>query len=172
MLRVDVSLESTLNNSDSFIPDGIETKPNLSTGAAWNNFDINLETPSGADTIHGTHGICYQTIKETDETETEESSEIHVNLNQPPNRLLQSQKRENYQDSVKLHSPKLRNLNPIGKKNSPSNLVFSSNKVRPSVSYLNYSNIDTLWITAAILFSKPPMWVGTHNDTLNLSKGK
>ena len=86
--------------------------------------------------------------------------------------MLQSQKRENYQDSVKLHSPKLRNLNPIGKKNSPSNLVFSSSKVRPSVSYLNYSNIDTLWITAAILFSKPPMWVGTHNDTLNLSKGK
>ena len=170
MLRVDVSLESTLNNSDSFIPDGIETKPNLSTGAAWNNFDINLETPSGDDTIHGTHGICYQTIKETDEIETEESSEIHLLLNQPPNRQLQSQKRENYQDSVKLHSSQI--LNPIGKKNSPSNLVFSNNKVCPSVSYLNYSNIDTLWITAAILFSKPPMWVGTHNDTLNLSKGK
>ena len=106
MLRVDVSLESTLNNSDSFIPDGIETKPNLSTGAAWNNFDINLiKKPSGDDTIHGTHGICYQTIKETDETETEESSEIHVNLNQPPNRLIQSQKRENYHNSVKLQVP-------------------------------------------------------------------
>ena len=85
--KVDLSLESTLNNSDSFIPDGIETRPNLSTGTAWDNFDINLETPSGADTIHQTYGICYQTIKETDEIETEESSEIHLNLNQPPNQL-------------------------------------------------------------------------------------
>ena len=85
--RVEMSLESTLNNSDSFIPDSIETKPNLSTGTAWDNFDTNLETPSGADTIHHTYGICYQTIKETDEIETEESSEIHLNLNQLPNQL-------------------------------------------------------------------------------------
>ena len=36
--RVDMSLESTLSNSDSLIPDGIETKPNLSTGIALDNF--------------------------------------------------------------------------------------------------------------------------------------
>ena len=82
-----MSLESTLNNSDIFITDGIETKPNLSTGPAWDNFDINLETPAGADTINHTYGICYQTIKETDEIKTEESSEIYLNLNQPPNQL-------------------------------------------------------------------------------------
>ena len=33
------------------------------------------------------NGICYQAIKETNEIETEESSEIHLNLNQPPNQL-------------------------------------------------------------------------------------
>ena len=42
--RVDMSLESTLSNSDSFIPNGIETKPNLSTGTVWHNFNINLKT--------------------------------------------------------------------------------------------------------------------------------
>ena len=63
---VDMSLESTLNNSDSVIPNGIKTKPILSTGTAWDNFDINLGTPVGADTIYHTNGICYQTIKETD----------------------------------------------------------------------------------------------------------
>ena len=52
-----MSLESTLNNSDSFMPNGIKTKPNLSTGTAWDNFDINLETPSGADTMHHTYGM-------------------------------------------------------------------------------------------------------------------
>ena len=57
--RVDMSLESTLNNSDRVIPNGIKTKPVLSTGTAWDNFDINLETPLGVDTIHHTNGICY-----------------------------------------------------------------------------------------------------------------
>ena len=85
--RVDIYFESTLNNFNSFIPDGIETKPNLSTGTAWGNFNINLETRSRADTIHHTYGICYQTIKETDEIETEKSSEIHLKLYQPPNQL-------------------------------------------------------------------------------------
>ena len=61
--RVDISLESTLNNSDSFIPDGIESKPNLSTGTAWDNFDINLETPSGAGTIHHTDGYVIKPLK-------------------------------------------------------------------------------------------------------------
>ena len=72
---------------DSFIPDDVETKPNLSTGTAWDNFDVNLETPTGADTIHHTYGICYQTIKKTGEIETEESSKIHLNLNLPPTQL-------------------------------------------------------------------------------------
>ena len=43
---------------------------------------------------------CYQTIKETDEIEAEENSEIQRNLNQPPNQLqnqstaLRSKKRK------------------------------------------------------------------------------
>ena len=82
-----MSLESTLNNFDSLIPDGVITKPNLSRGAAWSNFDINLETPLGADSIDHTYGICYQTIKEIDEVKVEENSQIHLNLNQPLNQL-------------------------------------------------------------------------------------
>ena len=130
--RVDMSLESTLNNSDSFIPDNTKTKPNLSTGAAGDNFDINLETPSGADTIHQTYGICYQTIKETDEIETEESSEIHLNLNQAPNQLQhqstapQSKNRKLSKLSKVTPSPD-NELEPYWKKrNSPSSLVFLS----------------------------------------------
>ena len=55
--RVDMSLESTLYNSDSFTPDNIKTEPNLSTRTAWDNSDINLETPSGVDTIRHSYGI-------------------------------------------------------------------------------------------------------------------
>ena len=61
--KVDISLESTLNNSDSFIPDGIETSPNLSIGTAWDDFNINLETPSVAHTIHHTLGYVIKPLK-------------------------------------------------------------------------------------------------------------
>ena len=123
-----MSLESTLNNSDSFTPDGIETKPNLSTGTAWDNLDINLETPSGADNIHHTCGICHQTIKETNEIETEESSEIHLNLNQPPDQL-QHQSTAPKSKKRKLSRFSKATPSPIGKKiNSPSNLVFLTTK--------------------------------------------
>ena len=48
----------------------------------WNNFDISLETPLEADTIHTTYDIFYQTIKERDiEVETKEISQIHLHLN-------------------------------------------------------------------------------------------
>ena len=128
VLRVDMSLESTLNNSDSLIPDGIETKPNLSTGIALDNLDINLETLPGADNIYHTYGICHQAIKETNETETEESSEIHLNLNQPPNQL-QHQSTAPKSKKRKLSRFSKATLSSIGKKrNSPSNLVFLTTK--------------------------------------------
>ena len=40
----------------------------------------------------------------------------------------------------------------------------SKNKVCQSVSYLKYSNIDTLWMMAANLFSKTPMWAGWNTQ--------
>ena len=132
--RVDRSLEWTPNNSDSFIPDGIEAKPNLSTVTAWDNFDINLETPSGADIIYHTYGIRYQTIKITDEIETEESSEIQLNLNQPPNQLQhqstapKSKKRKLSRFS-KVTRSQDNELEPYWeKRNSPPNLVFLTTK--------------------------------------------
>lgn len=60
--RVDIGLESAIQQSNSAVPNGIEKIPLLSTGLAWDNFDINIETPSGSDTIHHTYGICYQNV--------------------------------------------------------------------------------------------------------------
>ena len=58
-----MSLEPTLNNFDSLILDGIITKSNLSRGAAWDNFDINLETSLGADSIDHTMGYVIKQLK-------------------------------------------------------------------------------------------------------------
>ena len=58
--RINMSLEATINDNKNVVPTGIRKLPFLSTGTAWNNFDINRETSSGKDTIHHTYGICYQ----------------------------------------------------------------------------------------------------------------
>ena len=60
--KVDMMLESTVEMKEELTPTVIEKEPNLCTGTAWDNFDINVETMSGADTIHHTYGICYQNI--------------------------------------------------------------------------------------------------------------
>ena len=56
---IDMSLEATINDKKNVVPDGIRKLPFLSTGTAWDNFNINLEVPSGKETIHHRYGICY-----------------------------------------------------------------------------------------------------------------
>ena len=65
--RIDMGLESTTNSSTTNIPSEIVRKPNLGTAMAWDNFDINIETLSGAGTIHHTYGICFQNEVLTEE---------------------------------------------------------------------------------------------------------
>ena len=50
--RIDMSLESTLNDPATYLADGIKPKAELSTALIWDNFDINLGTPSGSHTIY------------------------------------------------------------------------------------------------------------------------
>ena len=60
--RIEMGMESTISETNSLVPSHIQKLPDLSTGLAWDNFATNTETPSGADTIHHTYGICYQNI--------------------------------------------------------------------------------------------------------------
>ena len=60
--RMDMSFEEAVNQNDAILPSHIQISPNLSTGLPYNNFDINIKTLSGANTMHHTYGICYQNI--------------------------------------------------------------------------------------------------------------
>ena len=46
--------------SGQVAPDGIQLVPDLATGLAWDNYDVNMDTLDGKDTLHATVGICYQ----------------------------------------------------------------------------------------------------------------
>ncbi|KAJ8031889.1 hypothetical protein HOLleu_25241 [Holothuria leucospilota] len=50
----------SIEERDRDTPDGVELNPNLGTGLAWDNYDVNMETMDGKDTLHATVGICYQ----------------------------------------------------------------------------------------------------------------
>ena len=63
MCRTDI--ESSLTSSNSLVPDQIIKTKELYTALAWDNFYVNLETLSRADSVHHTYGICYQNISLT-----------------------------------------------------------------------------------------------------------
>ena len=56
--RIDLGLEEALFKTKTLVPSHIIRKSDLSTDPAWDNFDINIETPSGANTLYHTYGTC------------------------------------------------------------------------------------------------------------------
>ena len=57
--RTDISLQSNIHENEYILLSHIKKEKNLVTGLAWDNF-VNIETLSGANTIHHTYSICYQ----------------------------------------------------------------------------------------------------------------
>ena len=55
--RIDLGREVTTFKTKILVPSHTIRKSNLSVGRAWENFNINIEAPSGANAIHHT---CFQ----------------------------------------------------------------------------------------------------------------
>ena len=124
-------------------------------GLAWNNFDINLETLSGANSIHHTYGICYQ-------NSTPDNS-AHID----------QQIRIGHKRKIKdiINCPPLqKNEVPRPYRKTPKMTVFQFNEYVVSpviysncvnyVNYVNYVNLDILWLVSFNSFSSIPMWTG------------
>ena len=61
--RIDIGLKLSLLQDSSIAPPEMARIPGPCNGLAWGNWDVNIETPPGADSIHHTYGICYQNIQ-------------------------------------------------------------------------------------------------------------
>ena len=64
MKALETEFVYTITENDQDIPDNMQLDPNLATALAWDNYDVNMETTNGKDTLHATVGICYQNIKD------------------------------------------------------------------------------------------------------------
>ena len=57
-METEFTFSAETNGRDA--PDGVELTPNQGTRLTLDNYDVNMDTIDGKDTLHATGGICYQ----------------------------------------------------------------------------------------------------------------
>ena len=90
--EIETDPATKLQQSNSFTPDGMNKVPGLCMGLAWDNYDENIETLSGANTLHDTVGICYQNIDPESSFDNSDSS-IHGQTSENPDTVKVKSKR-------------------------------------------------------------------------------
>ena len=151
--KVDMMLESTVEMKEELTPAIIEKEPNLCTGTAWDNFDINVETMSGADTIHHTYGICYQNIG------TQAAAPVSKELE---GKVMTGRKRK-----INMISQSLLNadeVQPYWKKPKMSQFPQLKTIIFSPESFHVYQDLDTLWMIAFNNSYNTPMWTGFNTQ--------
>ena len=100
--RLETEIAYTCTSGDLETPAGLILEPTAATGTAWDNYDVNIETPSGKGSLHVTVGIAYQNTSEnTDRQCQNASAESQVVVGRP---------RRSYEGPDKQVAPFRRNL--------------------------------------------------------------
>ena len=68
----------SVEGNDRDTPDGVELKSDLGTGLAWDNYDVNMDTIDGKNTLHATVGICYQNVLGTSKPVNDQTNDSNV----------------------------------------------------------------------------------------------
>ena len=76
--QIDLGLEKKNFKNKTLVPSHISRNSNVSTGLVWDNCDINIETPSGANTEHHKYGICYQNTLPQEQIQNFENSTTNI----------------------------------------------------------------------------------------------
>ena len=159
--RVDIGLESTITQSTGILPEGIQIvrDKSLGTGLAWGNFDINLETLSGADSIHHTFGICYQ----DEQGPQNENIQDQQNINSA--RPL-SRKRK-IKDIFHVNEYQAADdLPPYLKKPKMLRFSFTNTNIFPPDTLSNATDLDNIWEILINSFERIPFWTGWNSKRL------
>ena len=149
--RIDIGMESSLTSSNSLVSNQIIKTPELYTSLAWEKFDVNLETLSGADSVHHTYRICYQNV----------SSTIQV-----PQKITETtcKKRKIKDITSVLKEAREMELPPCRKKPEMSYLEFTKIKMTKLESLQITKHLDFTWMTSFNLLENTPMWTGWNTE--------
>ena len=142
--RIDIGMESSLRSSNSLVPDQTIKTLELCTVLVWNNFDVNLETISGADSVHHTYGICYRNIQST----------IQV-----PQKITETtcKKRKIKDITLVLKGAHEMELPACRKNPKMSYLEFTQIKMTKPESLQITKHIDFMWMISFNLLENTPM---------------
>ena len=144
--RIDIGIESTISQQDTVLPDQFLRNPNLGTALAWDNFDINISTLSGADSMHHTFGICYK-------NESQTSREM-------PKRKDTVRKRKIKDITKVLRYEQAQEVEPYRKKPRMPQFQFENVTVHPTHSFIQSASFDTFWTFPFNFLQDVPMWAG------------
>lgn len=118
---------------DTECPDGIKRRPDLGTGVAWDNYDINIETLDGKSTFHSTLGICYQN----------ENHEANTNIPTTTDTIFKGPLRRYFEKAEDMIPPFLTNLKRALFPLSPSDETYNIVEVQQQV-------IDFWWFLQSL----------------------
>ena len=174
--ELETELTMQLHDNERLTPFGMQTRPNLLLGVAWDNYDRFVCTLTGKNTLHDTVGIVYQDLEEGSMGESatdtnsmnDESSADDVGGTTPfgfPKSL--GFKRRRMYESHGLH------LEPYRKKPKMSNalLLKSDDPLRSQIpeSYATAKLKDQLWMMILRFVPGTAMWIG-WNSVFSISK--
>ena len=154
--RVNMGLEEGIikNRSSSYVPNGKMVKvKGLCAELAWDNFDINMQTFSGLDTIHHTYGICYQNIPP-------EIPKMITSTNDITSPLAKSKKH----CFSKVVTQEPQQLEPYWRKPKCVGHDFQKQAFFPPETYSYFSKMNTLWSLAKCLLPNTLLfWTGWNS---------
>lgn len=153
--ELETDLASTISERHLVTPDGILTSPGLSTATAWDNYDENSETLSGANTLHDTVGICYQNV-----CDTFDASANHTGTRDDSATQMRRSRQKRTYDVPETA------IEPYRKKPKISSFQFDITSIPRPLCVTDAERLDMLWMISLSLTQSNPMWGGWNSQLI------
>jgi hypothetical protein len=156
--ELETQLATEISERKISTPDGLLRQPGLMTGLAWDNFDENTETISGAGTVHDTVGICYQNVTTSIPSHQKNNS-------------MEPEIPRKHKQKTRTFTVEEKQLEPYIKKPKMSTFQYTKHHIERPFHVTTVEWRDILWMMTMNL-ELVPLWTGWNalvtNDPLPL----
>ena len=151
--EIKTDLATKVQETNIMTPEGIERVSGRCMGLAWDNYDENIETLSGANTLHDTVGICYQNIAPESSLYHEGSSSTVTESGTATEFKPRSKRSFVLKETV---------ISPYRKKPKITSFVYDETQVSTPSSIKSIQAKDLIWMICSSM-GRTPMWAGWNS---------